>query len=197
VVPGGWFRIVPADDLLRLARIRVDVPVELDHLWKVDIRKATAEPPIALREHLRRIVGNVAQRSRRVYTYRGTPIERGQHVAVWKRHDLRDRGAEWKVNREHPAVAAAIAGSLGTETLLAILETHLPIHDIHVHTANDLPVPDPVRSDETEMEGLARGLVAALSDRPGERARLLDGLHFIEPFSTQPDMARRIAEKLR
>ena len=49
VVPGGWFRIVPADELARLARVRVDVPVALDHIWKVDIRKTTAEPPPALR----------------------------------------------------------------------------------------------------------------------------------------------------
>ena len=34
VVPGGWFRIVPADDLVRLARIRVDVPVELDYIGR-------------------------------------------------------------------------------------------------------------------------------------------------------------------
>ena len=39
VVPGGWFRIVPSDELVRLARVRVDVPIELDHLWKLDIRK--------------------------------------------------------------------------------------------------------------------------------------------------------------
>jgi len=65
VVPGGWFKIVPADELIRLARIRVDVPVELDHLWKIDIRKAVAEPPPALRPHLKRIVGDVTLRSAR------------------------------------------------------------------------------------------------------------------------------------
>jgi hypothetical protein len=36
VVPGGWFRIVPSDELIRLARVRVDIPVELDHLWRID-----------------------------------------------------------------------------------------------------------------------------------------------------------------
>ena len=66
VVTGGWFRIVPSDELIRLARVRVDVPVELDHLWKIDIRKTVVEPPAALRPHLRRIVGDVTLRSRRV-----------------------------------------------------------------------------------------------------------------------------------
>ena len=63
VVPGGWFRIVPSDELIRLARVRVDVPVELDHLWKVDIRNTMAEPPAALRPELKRIVGAVTIRS--------------------------------------------------------------------------------------------------------------------------------------
>jgi len=103
VVPGGWFRIVPADDLIRLARIRVDVPVELDHLWKVDIRKAIAEPPPALRPHLKRIVGAVAMRSRKVYTHKGTPADEAERIPLWRRHDLRDAGAAWRINRDHPA----------------------------------------------------------------------------------------------
>ena len=83
VVAGGWFRIVPADELVRLARVRVDVPIALDHIWKVDIRKASAEPPPALRPHLRRIVGDVTARSRRVYTHKGTPRHEGQQVSLW------------------------------------------------------------------------------------------------------------------
>jgi hypothetical protein len=63
IVPGGWFRIVPSDDLIRLARIRVDVPTALDHLWKVDVKKAAAEPPQPLRPHLKRIVTDVTLRS--------------------------------------------------------------------------------------------------------------------------------------
>ena len=79
VVPGGWFRIVPSDELIRLARVRVDVPVELDHLWKVDIRKTVAEPPAALRPELKRIVGAVTLRSFLVSAYTHTK-ERGRRT---------------------------------------------------------------------------------------------------------------------
>jgi hypothetical protein len=197
VVPGGWFRIVPADDLVRLARIRVDVPIELDHIWKVDVRKATAEPPPALRDHLKRIVGHAASRSRRVYTHKGIPARDGSHVPVWQRQDLRDGLATWTLNREHPLVAAALregATAATMRTLLDLTERLLPIHDIHIHLTNDLPVEE--RGGVDDLEALAVVFLEAFDDDRETRSRLLATLHLIEPFSREPELARQIAERL-
>ena len=201
VVPGGWFRIVPSDELIRLARVRVDVPVQLDHLWKVDIRKTVAEPPAALRPHLKRIVGDVTLRSRRIYTHKGSPRTEVDRVPLWKRHDLRDGAATWRVNRDHPAVAAfsgngMIAGA-DVQRLLRILETSIPVHEIHLHVSNDLPVSDEVAVTDPELEVLAERMLDAFRNTPDSVNRLLDRLPFIEPFSRDPDGARRIVEKLR
>lgn len=199
VVPGGWFRIVPADDLIRLARIRVDIPVELDHLWKIDIRKAIAEPPPALRPHLKRIVGAVATRSRNVYTHKGTPADGRERVPLWRRHDMRDAGAAWRINRDHPAVRLFLSGhtSIGeTEALLKLLEENLPIHDIHIHTINDQPVAEPAVPDEIELENIARRIMGAFSDQPETASRILERLPVTEPFNRNPDAALRIAERL-
>lgn len=198
VVPGGWFRIVPADDLVRLARIRVDVPVELDHIWKVDVRKATAEPPAALRDHLKRIVGQAATRSRRVYTHKGTPARDPLHVPVWQRRDLRDGLATWTLNREHPLVAAAVrdgASAATVRTLLDMTERLLPVHDIHIHLTNDLPVDD--SGNIEDLETVALQLLSVFDDDEVTRSKLLDTLHLTEPFSCDPERARQIAEGLR
>lgn len=200
VVPGGWFRIVPSDDLIRLARVRVDVPVELDHLWKVDIRKTVAEPPSALRPDLRRIVGAATVRSRRVYSHKGTPQQTDDRIPLWSRHDLRNGAAAWRVNRAHPSVAAALAGAADerhAEQLLRLLEDLLPVHEIHLHISNDLPVLDGPSVEDALLEALARQLMEAFADRPDDRLRLLDGLHLIDPFNRAPEQARRIAEALR
>jgi hypothetical protein len=199
VVPGGWFRIVPADELVRLARVRVDVPVALDHTWKVDIRKATAEPPPALRPHLRRIVGDVTARSRRVYTHKGTPQHDGDRVPLWKRSDGRDGAASWIVNREHPAVAATLAGHRSdgdVERLLRLLEQALPAHDIHLHISNDLPVAEPEAPALEELRALAERMVAAFADQPAIVRSLLARLPATDPFNRDPEAARRIAEEL-
>jgi len=196
VVPGGWFRIVPSDDLIRLARIRVDLPVELDHLWKIDIRKAIAEPPPALRPHLRRLVQTVAVRSRKVYTHKGIPDDDRQRVPLWERHDMRDAGATWRINREHPMVSSMLSGHAGG-AFLKLVEQSLPIHDIHIHTANDQPVFEPSIPDETELEVVARRILSAFSDQPEVSARIIEGLPITEPFNRNPEAARRIAERLR
>jgi hypothetical protein len=199
VVPGGWFRIVPADDLIRLARIRVDIPVELDHLWKIDIRKTIAEPPPALRPHLKRIVGDVATRSRKVYTHKGIPADDLERVPLWQRHDMRDAGATWRINRNHPAVTLLLSGPAAeeAEALLKLLEGNLPIHDIHIHTVNDQLVAEPAVPDEEELERIARRIVEAFSDQPEITSRILEKLPVTEPFNRNPDAARRIAERLR
>jgi Histidine kinase-, DNA gyrase B-, and HSP90-like ATPase len=198
VVPGGWFRIVPSDELVRLARIRVDVPVELDHIWKVDVRKTMAEPPAAIRPGLKRIVGAVTSRSRKVYTHRGTPVDIDR-VPVWVRHDIRDGAASWRVNREHPAIAAlspSNASPSDSERLLKLIEEALPVHDIHIHISNDLPVADPSMPSEDELEDLARRLLSSFHDMPEARAKLVGRLQVTEPFSRNPDATLRIMGRL-
>jgi hypothetical protein len=198
VVPGGWFRIVPADDFVRLARIKIDVPVELDHLWKVDIRKAVAEPPHALRPHLKRIVGEVATRSRKVYTHRGLPAPDADQVPLWKRYDMRDEGAAWRINREHPVVQSILSNTNGKSTaaVLKLLEDNLPIHDIHIHTANDQPILQAPIPDEPELEQMARQIFDAFSGDRDVAHRILTRLPITEPFNRNPEAARRIAERL-
>ncbi len=198
VVPGGWFRIVPADELVRLARIRVDVPVELDHIWKVDVRKTMAEPPAAIRPGLKRIVGAVTSRSRKVYTHRGTPVE-VDRVLIWTRHEMRDGAAAWRVNREHPVIAALSSGNVSPtelERLLKLIEQSLPIHDIHIHISNDLPVADADVPSEEELENLARRLVGSFHDMPEVRASFLARLAVTEPFSRNQDATVRILGRL-
>jgi len=199
VVPGGWFRIVPSDELIRLARVRVDVPVELDHLWKVDIRKTVAEPPPALRPHLKRIVGQATGRSRRVYTHKGEPAHATDRIPLWSRHDLRDGAAAWRINREHPLVAAALNGGEARSDvtrLLKLVEELLPAHEIHLHIANDLPVAD-FGENEVDLEALADALVSAFADDPEKRVALLDKLHLMDPFNRAPDRAQEIAMRLK
>ena len=199
VVPGGWFRIVPSDDLIRLARVRVDLPVALDHLWKIDIRKASAEPPAALRPHLRRIIGDVATRSRRVYTHKGTRQQDVQRIPLWSRQDGRDGAACWVVNRGHPAVAAlitdqAFGGDL--ERLLRLLEDSIPAHDIHLHISNDLPVAEVGMPSFDDLQTLAERWVAAFVGQPAIIKSLLARLPMTEPFNRDPEAAKRIAERL-
>jgi hypothetical protein len=113
---------------------------------------------------------------------------------------MRDAGAAWRINRDHPAVRLLLAGATGDreiDSLLDLLEDNLPIHDIHIHTVNDHPVAELTIPDESELEVMAQRIMAAFFDQPEIAARILERLPVTEPFNRNPDAARRIVERLR
>lgn len=86
---GSWFRLIRPQEMTKLARVRVDIPNSLDHLWTLDIKKSTAFPPEAIRMGLRLIVERIAETSRRVYTFRGRHANDDEMVHCWDRKLVR------------------------------------------------------------------------------------------------------------
>ena len=79
VVAGSWLGLGERgewtkDESSRLARIAVDLPVACDTPWRIDVRKARARPPAALRSRLLRIGQDCRARAREVFAYRGGQV---------------------------------------------------------------------------------------------------------------------------
>ena len=87
------------------------------------------------------------------------------------------------------------ASAATVRTLLDMTERLLPVHDIHIHLTNDLPVED--SGNIEDLETVALQLLSVFDDDQVTRSKLLDTLHLIEPFSRDPERARQIAEGLR
>ena len=47
--------------MAKLSRVQVDVPNPLDHLWALDIKKATAQPPPEVRRRLKKFADRVTR----------------------------------------------------------------------------------------------------------------------------------------
>lgn len=101
IIHRTWFRIVKQSQLTQLARVRVDMPSGLDHLWKIDVRKASAQPPFAVREKLKQIVEQITGASGRVYTFKGKKLIGPEIVSLWIRKAKHSEIA-YEVNRDHP-----------------------------------------------------------------------------------------------
>ncbi len=101
IIHKTWFRIVKQSQLTQLARVRVDMPSGLDHLWKIDVRKASAQPPFAVREKLKQIVDQITGASGRVYTFKGKKLVGPKIDSLWIRKAKHNEIA-YEVNRDHP-----------------------------------------------------------------------------------------------
>ena len=74
IVHGTWFGLARQLELTKLCRVRIDMPSSLDAEWKIDVKKAWAQPPPPVRERLCRIIERIGVPSRRTYTIRGSRL---------------------------------------------------------------------------------------------------------------------------
>lgn len=187
VIWGTWFRIAPKDDLGKLARVRVDIPNTLDHLWLLDIKKASASPPPQVRDNLRRIAGRIVEPSKSVHLYRGRVVpDQNRNSPIWNVID--DRGSfRYEINREHPALAI-LAGQLAPDalaqvsTVLSLVESTFPLEDAYNRIGQD-ESHTPMGPSLPELENLALELWQAHKSGGGTSATFVAAMASIEPFA--------------
>ncbi|MCC3282074.1 ATP-binding protein [Arthrobacter caoxuetaonis] len=186
VIWGTWFRIAPKQELGKLARVQVDVPNSLDHLWSLDIKKAQAVPPPIIRTRLRQVADSIIAPSRNVHTYRGRAAEKSQATHLWK--VIEDRDAfRYEINREHPAVAALLSnvpdGQLtALSSLLNILEGSFPVDDVYNRLGQDFSH-RPTSLDNQELKALAADLWGSLKSSMSPEI-FISAMRETEPFSS-------------
>jgi hypothetical protein len=199
---GSWFRLVRQEELTKLARVRVDITNQLDHLWKLDIKKSTTYPPEALREGLKQIISRITDGSRRVYTFRGKKSSDDRIVHAWDRMIVR-AGVSYKINREHPLVSA-LEQSIEHDhrglfdELLRVLENSLPFDALYADMASEIrpATEEPADDGDHSLLALADQIFTTIGRGTEAGRRFLAALHTVEPFSSAPELARTIAQKL-
>lgn len=135
IIWGTWLRLIKQEELKKLARVRIDIPNNLDALWDIDIKKSTASLPEDIKEQLKTIVLNATGRSEKVYRYRGRKATNDNLEHVWDVIVDRD-STIYKINREND-VYKRIIDSLSDENrgymemLTKMIETSFPFRDVY------------------------------------------------------------------
>jgi hypothetical protein len=199
---GSWSKLTRQEELTKLARVRVDIPNALDHLWTLDIKKSSATVPQAIRSNLKRIIERIVERSRKVYTYRGQKAQDRTTVHVWERQSIR-AGFTYKLNRAHPlmrAVQSALPGQHRAllQDMLSVVENTFPLELLYSEMAADLrpePNDDAIVSKKHLGETLQR-IVSVLASSAESQIQLLAQIPFMEPFSTNRELTEELIKEL-
>jgi len=146
IVAGSWLglggrRPWTKEEHYKLARIQLDIPNSMDHLWHLDVKKSHATPPPQIRERLRGLAQKVRQDARGVFAHRG------RYGARTKRKELqrpwqpgkRSGCVVYRIDRKHPVVAAVLKDSKErrplVEAMLRVLEETVPVQQIWLDAA--------------------------------------------------------------
>lgn len=147
IVPGSWLglggsRPWTKEEHYKLARIRIDIPNSMDHLWQLDVKKSTARAPLQLRERLKGLAQTVRQDARAVFAHRGKYRQRKireEYDRPWKAR-RRSGATVYRIDRDHPVISALLQ-SVGPEArtdleaALRIIEETVPVEQIWLDVA--------------------------------------------------------------
>ena len=155
IIHGTWFNLARQTELTKLARVRIDMPNGLDSDWKIDVKKASAQPPAQVRERLRRIIERIGATSKRVYTARGRVLVTDSRLPVWNR--LQDKNEiSYRINPEHPVLGDFVEQLSGKQRaafqrVLDLLGSSLPMDALYADMGGE---PDKITASALEDEAL-------------------------------------------
>lgn len=153
IIHGTWFNLAKQAELTKLARVRIDMPNGMDAEWKIDVKKASAQPPVPVRDRLRRIIETIGATSKRIYVSRGKRLISDNRLPVWVRVQNNNR-IHYRLNPEHPVFKSFSKGLTDRQKhefsrLLDLVDSTIPIDTIFSDVSSS---PENVSSPELDSE---------------------------------------------
>jgi hypothetical protein len=200
IIHGTWFGLARQMELTKLTRVRIDTPNGLDAAWHVDVKKASARPPLKVRERLQGLLGTIGAPSRRVYTQRGQKLH-GARLPVWQRLQA-NNAIIYRLNADNPIISgfhADLPEDLRGDfaRTLQVISAALPMDALFADLANS---PDSVRGEplpEQSLRSLLRTTVTGLRAAGVPAEVIPDTLRVTEPFRSNWDSVEALLEESR
>ena len=198
---GTWFKLIRMDEFSKLARVRVDIPNSLDDLWTLDVKKSTAYPPEIVKTRLKQLVNNMANGSKRTYTFRQRKEVSSSVVHVWDKVETRE-GVKYVVNMDHPLINV-ICDKLGDEDrktlkqFLEIVQNNLPFNNLHHDLNGDVKIiQDSVDEERKTTLYLAKVMIKE-AIKEGHLELTMKGLSNTEPFMNYMKEIEEICKEVK
>ena len=202
---GGWLglgrgRTWTREESSRLARIRIDIPNTADRDWRIDIRKAIARPPDAIRKRLLSIAEYVRRKAREVFVHRGQYGARAHtsevsRLWVFKPQAERHRYA---IRRDHDLVALVrdqlqVASRDLLGALLDLVERTVPVDRVWLDVTEHGVPPNDTDTDELTHAALSMARLMEKAGMPYEVA--ISKLASMEPFDQVKNLTEHLSKR--
>jgi hypothetical protein len=200
IISGSWLGLARQTELTKLCRIRVDIPNTMDADWKIDVKKASAQLPPAVRERMRLLVERLSLTSKRTYQRRGQRMVDHECMPLWQRIQ-KDGAIVYRPDPAHP-VFADFSNQLPAElqsefaNLIGLLGSSIPVSALHADFAGSAEEVKADDVDEPAMRQLADAMIPRLLEQKVEPDRIFDILRQVEPFASSWPSARTIIEEI-
>ncbi len=202
ILAGDWLGLFRKEEHYKLARLKVDLPNNLDAEWQIDIKKSVARIPLLVRDQLKAYAGQVRNQAVEVYRHKGRNVKQlpGQKfVPLWVDHK---RGDKWfyKINREHPLLEkikeqAVTEPDRAIETLIRFIEETIPTKAIYIKEASEEDgLGKPFEGiDQEPIRKIIRQMYDKLVSEGNSDEKAKAIIYNIEPFNLFPHLLEFIS----
>lgn len=200
IIAGSWLGLARQTELTKLCRVRVDIPNTMDADWKIDVKKASAQLPPAVRERMRLLVERLTQTSKRTYRGRGQKLVDTEYMPVWRRSE-KDGAIVYAPDPAHPVFAdfsARLPAELQADfaSLIGLIGSTVPIASLHSDFAG---APEEIVADAADVEAvkqMAEAMVPRLIAQGSDHDRILDILRQVEPYHSAWQIAKPVIDEI-
>ena len=189
---GSWFGLARQTELTKLSRVRIDIPNSMDSLWKIDVKKSSAQMPPIVRDRLRKLLDRISLGSRRTYRKRGQKLVDEERMPMWSRIQTGDQ-ISYRPNEEHP-ILLDFAERLDPDqreafmNCIRLVGSSLPVETLHSDMAGHA---EKIRGATADEATVVQG-VEAMFKRGLAPQDVMTILRDVEPFASHRELVERI-----
>ncbi len=200
IIAGGWLGLAKQRELTKLCRIRVDIPNTMDSDWKIDVKKASAQLPLAVRTRLKLIVERLVGTSKRTYQSRGRRLVDDERFPIWNRIQS-DGDVVFRPNLAHPVFAEFVDQlpsdlRAGFENCIRVVGSGLPIEALHAQMLGDAEAVVPDLADQPQVQQMVSAVVTRLLESGVKHEKVRDIMNSHDFFRKNWTAASKLIDEL-
>ena len=193
IVHGTWFGLAKKTPLTQLTRVKIDIDANQDELWKIDVKKVSAQLPEDVRTRVKSLINNIGAPSKRTYHKRATRLTSEATYPSWNVEENQD-GKLYKINRDHPVVKTFAASldeddAASFEAVLSLVESTFPREAILFDMYKNEDGVKFASMSEDAFTRSARTFFASLKAKGIQEETILSIMQDNEPFASRWDEA--------
>lgn len=186
LIYGTWFRMQRPDALSKNARIKVNIPTQLDEMWGIDVKKQKAIIPKVVLEQLRAKMVGLTKKSKRIYQHKGELQVNDK--SVWRTVTLRNKEINYAINLDNQSIKDFLEkldddqADYATK-IFDLISSSLPYIDIHNNVASHFAInviDEEKKNEFAKMAILQYRSIRLISSKNKEE--LIDEICSNEPF---------------
>ena len=187
IVYGTWFGLMRQGELTKLTRVALDLPTQFDAHWKVDVKKASAQPPPEVRKYLRGLVERMGRTGKTVFKHKGTKQTSKEYLPVWRRVVEGDH-VSYEVDLEHPTIAHLLSETPDNvrDEILAVFQLiagSLPLAALYNDVASSPETTLPAEVSGEALNASAARAAKQLYEQFHDRDKVTAMIQVAEPFA--------------